>query len=284
MASPVPAKSQTALSFSLPQWKLTKNHSSSHRRSADSSPHQQLPPHESSPGQSSVRKESPMRDSSSESESSHEPAAKRKKTSPQAESGKNGSFGSSSSDQAMIKEDKPAEVSDHDKDESKESKTKTQFRLKRASSKKNKPCEAQEEWKAPNAAEGAEVDESLAKTWNLRPRRHTQRQSDTDEGNPSMAMAETKLQPSQSLPKGSEIRSAPLLEAAKKQRTKFSITLARDEIEEDIFAMTGLKPSRRVKKRSRSIQKQLDNVFPGLWLSSTVTPDAYKVSRMHKKD
>ncbi|MBA0553520.1 hypothetical protein Golob_012697, partial [Gossypium lobatum] len=68
--------------------------------------------------------------------------------------------------------------------------------------------------------------------------------------------------------------SKPAEKKAKKQ--KFSISLTREEIDEDIFAMTGSKASRRPKKRAKNVQKQLDCVFPGLWLSS-ITPDSYRV-------
>ncbi|KAK8614749.1 hypothetical protein V6N13_068543 [Hibiscus sabdariffa] len=54
------------------------------------------------------------------------------------------------------------------------------------------------------------------------------------------------------------------------------ISLTREEIDDDIFAMTGSKPSGRPKKRAKNVQKQLDCLFPGMWLSS-VTPSCYKV-------
>ncbi|OMO63500.1 hypothetical protein COLO4_32388 [Corchorus olitorius] len=40
--------------------------------------------------------------------------------------------------------------------------------------------------------------------------------------------------------------------------------------------MAGHRPPRRPKKRSRHVQKQLDSLFPGLWLTE-VTADFYKV-------
>uniref|UniRef100_A0A2P2MXC3 Uncharacterized protein n=1 Tax=Rhizophora mucronata TaxID=61149 RepID=A0A2P2MXC3_RHIMU len=38
----------------------------------------------------------------------------------------------------------------------------------------------------------------------------------------------------------------------------------------------GQRPARRPKKRPRIVQKQLDTLFPGLWLTE-VTPEMYKV-------
>lgn len=71
-----------------------------------------------------------------------------------------------------------------------------------------------------------------------------------------------------------------VMTSSKKQ--KFSIALSRDEIEEDIFSLTGSKPSRRPKKRPRTVQRQLDTLFPGLWLGS-ITVDTYKVSEVPPK-
>ncbi|KAI3453044.1 hypothetical protein Pfo_009707 [Paulownia fortunei] len=62
----------------------------------------------------------------------------------------------------------------------------------------------------------------------------------------------------------------------KKERPKFSVPLSKRDIEEDFFAMVGHRPPRRPKKRAKIVQKQLDTLFPGLWLTE-VTPDMYKV-------
>ncbi|KAK6931523.1 Protein of unknown function DUF1639 [Dillenia turbinata] len=61
-----------------------------------------------------------------------------------------------------------------------------------------------------------------------------------------------------------------------KERPKFSVSLSRKEIEEDFKVMLGQRPPRRPKKRPRAVQKQLDTLFPGLWLSE-VNADSYKV-------
>lgn len=63
----------------------------------------------------------------------------------------------------------------------------------------------------------------------------------------------------------------------KKEKRKFWIALSKDEIEEDIFVMTGSRPNRRPRKRAKNVQKQMDNVFPGLWLVG-ITADAYRVA------
>lgn len=62
----------------------------------------------------------------------------------------------------------------------------------------------------------------------------------------------------------------------KRERAKFSVPLSKRDIEEDFYAMVGHRPPRRPKKRARIVQKQLDTLFPGLWLTEVI-PDMYKV-------
>ncbi|KAK2981618.1 hypothetical protein RJ640_012900 [Escallonia rubra] len=59
------------------------------------------------------------------------------------------------------------------------------------------------------------------------------------------------------------------------EKTKFWISLSREEIEEDVYALTGSKPGRRPRKRPKNVQKLLDNVFPGLYLGG-LTADSYR--------
>ncbi|CAA0809023.1 Protein of unknown function (DUF1639 [Striga hermonthica] len=49
-----------------------------------------------------------------------------------------------------------------------------------------------------------------------------------------------------------------------------------EEIEEDFYGIVGHRPARRPKKRARIVQRQLDTLFPGLWLRE-VTADMYKI-------
>lgn len=62
----------------------------------------------------------------------------------------------------------------------------------------------------------------------------------------------------------------------KRRRVKFSVPLSRTEIEEDFMTMIGHRPPRRPKKRAKLVQKNLDTLFPGLWLTE-ITADLYKV-------
>ncbi|PKU61985.1 uncharacterized protein LOC110111667 [Dendrobium catenatum] len=63
---------------------------------------------------------------------------------------------------------------------------------------------------------------------------------------------------------------------SEKEPQKFSVSLTQEEIDEDVFALTGSRPRRRPKKRARIVQRQLDAIFPGLWLSE-ITPELYRV-------
>ncbi|TKY60939.1 heat shock cognate 70 kDa protein [Spatholobus suberectus] len=60
------------------------------------------------------------------------------------------------------------------------------------------------------------------------------------------------------------------------ERAKFSVSLSKEEVELDFWALLGTRPPRRPKKRPRIVQKNLDTLFPGLWLTE-VSAESYKV-------
>ncbi|XP_057977851.1 uncharacterized protein LOC131164575 [Malania oleifera] len=133
-----------------------------------------------------------------------------------------------------------------------------------------------------------EKGEGDEKPWNLRPRRAVGKvgveigggglKSGGELQNTVPAVtAAPAVQQNENLPKSMRLRGfAEAQGTEKKEKRKFWISLSRDEIEEDIFVMTGSKPARRPRKRAKNVQKNLDNVFPGLWLVG-LTPDAYRV-------
>ncbi|CAH1434875.1 unnamed protein product [Lactuca virosa] len=137
----------------------------------------------------------------------------------------------------------------------------------------------------PQAAASAE-DESLPKTWNLRPRRPPMNHKQSTGGPPKIGtsrLQEIKTSHETNIDKQlSELNTNNNSDPRKSKKQKFSIPLSRCEIEEDVFLLTGSKPSRRPKKRPRAIQRQLNNLFPGLWLDS-ITADSYKVSEAPTK-
>nr|CAD1834682.1 unnamed protein product [Ananas comosus var. bracteatus] len=95
---------------------------------------------------------------------------------------------------------------------------------------------------------------SAARPWNLRARR----------GSGGVAAAEETR------------RRSGGWEGSEGRRARFSIELTAEEIEADIYALTESRPRRRPRKRPRIVQRRLDSLFPGLWLSE-VSVDLYKV-------
>ncbi|XP_078173520.1 uncharacterized protein LOC144567293 [Carex rostrata] len=78
---------------------------------------------------------------------------------------------------------------------------------------------------------------------------------------------------------GSDVGSVASLVVTKEKemkKTKLSVSLTSIEIRDDFLLMKGKKPASRPKKRPKHVQKQIDEVFPGLWLSE-ITPELYKV-------
>ncbi|KAM7484581.1 hypothetical protein LguiA_000590 [Lonicera macranthoides] len=76
--------------------------------------------------------------------------------------------------------------------------------------------------------------------------------------------------------KSSRLRGSVIGSGEKREREKFSVSLSRQEIEEDFMAMTRQRLPRRPKKRTKTLQKELDMLFPGLWLTE-VNAETYKV-------
>lgn len=121
----------------------------------------------------------------------------------------------------------------------------------------------------------------VQKPWNLRPRRCVSKGVVEIGGCSSKngELPETVVQQSD----GNVVKSMRLRGLVdtqdvekKEKKPKLWISLSKEEIEEDIFAMTGSKPARRPKKRPRNVQKQLDSVFPGLWLVG-LSSDAFRI-------
>ncbi|GJR71339.1 RNA-directed DNA polymerase, eukaryota [Tanacetum coccineum] len=137
----------------------------------------------------------------------------------------------------------------------------TNQRKRTSSSSSNKICI---KLVSTSASEALEDDESLQKTWNLRPRRPPMNHNVTKIG--SSSVTENKSVGNK------EVVTENNKAGVNDDKQKFAIALTRDEIEEDIFMLTGMKPARRPKKRPRTVQKQLDTLFPGLWLVIELDP------------
>ncbi|KAG6684138.1 hypothetical protein I3843_12G049100 [Carya illinoinensis] len=149
--------------------------------------------------------------------------------------------------------------------------------------------EEEEEEKAETDAEAA-VEEAAQKPWNLRPRKAVQRSAMMElpaenTGSTVLAIPAAQQQQSENTqPKSLRLRGmvSESQSTEKKEKRRFWIALSKDEIEEDIFVMTGYRPARRPRKRPKNVQKQLDSVFPGLWLVGT-TADSYRVTEAPAK-
>ncbi|GAB2274195.1 hypothetical protein Dimus_008963 [Dionaea muscipula] len=131
----------------------------------------------------------------------------------------------------------------------------------------------------------AEADESAQKPWNLRPRRAATKSAiDIVAGGGGCGRGKNgellEVQQMENLPKSMRLRgfAAEGSRTERKEKRRFWISLSKEEIEEDIYALTGSKPARRPRKRARNVQRHLDNIFPGLWLAG-VSTEYYLSSR-----
>lgn len=244
MASPVPAKSQPLHNFSLPHLKW-KNHRTGGRNRVAGEPSSSS----SSPPPYVARRPSPLhkRESESESESKPNPSVLRNQ-------------------KPKILAEKSTKSIDNNKGKRSNNKICIRFR-------KN---DDQNESVVPEQEE----DESSPKIWNLRPRRPPVNHKQSNASLPkigSSPLPENKTSNNNNNREALEVKINDRSDQMTSKKMKFSIALTRDEIEEDLFSITGLKPNRRPKKRPKTIQRQLDTLFPGLWLGS-ITVDTYKVS------
>ncbi|KAI8539087.1 hypothetical protein RHMOL_Rhmol09G0153900 [Rhododendron molle] len=134
-------------------------------------------------------------------------------------------------------------------------------------------------------APAADAEDDAVRPWNLRTRRAAcKAPNGTNVGNGYNGGVAKGLKPNFS-PLRSEGKSSSLCGditaegptgEKKRERSRFSVSLSRQEIEEDFRALTGHKLPRRPKKRPKIVQKELDTIFPGLWLTE-ITADIYKV-------
>ncbi|XP_028786887.1 uncharacterized protein LOC114742841 [Neltuma alba] len=119
--------------------------------------------------------------------------------------------------------------------------------------------------------EGAVEEEMAAnaRPWNLRTRRAACKAPHEEERKYNSSSLPMKVV------EAAVTKENPVSEA-KNEKTKLSVSLSKEEIEEDFLAMVGTRPPRRPKKRPRIVQRQLDTLFPGSWLTE-ITAESYKV-------
>ncbi|KAF8084838.1 hypothetical protein N665_0697s0020 [Sinapis alba] len=124
----------------------------------------------------------------------------------------------------------------------------------------------------PQREEGEEAEEEK-RSWNLRPRKACL-------GGASEVKKNQKpnrpTEPSKSNRQRGIAAESPGVEV-KNENHRLWVALSRDEIEEDVFSMSGNKPPRRPRKRAKALQKHLDVMFPGLGLVG-MNADCFRVS------
>ncbi|PRQ40329.1 hypothetical protein RchiOBHm_Chr4g0434851 [Rosa chinensis] len=145
----------------------------------------------------------------------------------------------------------------------------------------------EEDAEAVAAEEGGSSPAAAAvRPWNLRTRRAACKAPIGGGGGKGLKIEERKTNYSPLRSEGNNGGKSPRLvrgasgsgleKDGPKERPKFSLTLSKKEIDEDFIQMLGHRPPRRPKKRPRAVQKQLDALFPGMWLTE-VSADSYKV-------
>ncbi|KAL1198248.1 hypothetical protein V5N11_026916 [Cardamine amara subsp. amara] len=116
-----------------------------------------------------------------------------------------------------------------------------------------------------------ETEISPVKPWNLRKRRAACTEPVSGNHCNKGIVIEEKI-----VTNLSPVRGGVIEAETKKMRATFAVKLSKKEIEEDYMALLGHRPPRRPKKRSRTVQRKLDSLSPGFYLTE-VTLDAYKV-------
>ncbi|KAK6133404.1 hypothetical protein DH2020_032868 [Rehmannia glutinosa] len=109
----------------------------------------------------------------------------------------------------------------------------------------------------------AEEENGEAKPWKLRPRKEVIKAASTCKNETGAENNDNKINSNSNVVKSQRLRG--LVEGGqqnggveRKGKRRVWISLSREEIEEDIYALTGGKPARRPKKWPKNVQKQLD--------------------------
>ncbi|CAA7022342.1 unnamed protein product [Microthlaspi erraticum] len=143
-------------------------------------------------------------------------------------------------------------------------------------------------------AEEEDEEEEVKRTWNLRPRKVF---GGSKRGNGVIhaeacagGASEAKNQKSGGVmePKSNRQRGIPAESPGlggvelTSENHRLWVALSRDEIEEDVFSMSGSRPSRRPRKRTKTLQKHMDVLSPGLCLVG-MNADCFRVSNSPAK-
>ncbi|XP_010538471.1 PREDICTED: uncharacterized protein LOC104812809 [Tarenaya hassleriana] len=140
--------------------------------------------------------------------------------------------------------------------------------------------------------EEEEEEEEEKRTWNLRPRRScagSKRSNGKFSPEPRGGASDVKRQKTVGQePKSQRQRGLPAESPGlgggdgRNGDLRLWVSLSRDEIEEDIFSMSGNRPSRRPRKRPKTLQKYIDVVYPGLCLVG-LNADCFRTTNSQAK-
>lgn len=117
-----------------------------------------------------------------------------------------------------------------------------------------------------DAAAAAAAPVAASSPWNLRKRRSVCESPATiagDDGRKACSLDSPSPKAAETRPRSLRLRGLAPEEVVevkprKREAPRLSIALTKKEIEYDLLAMTGSKPSRRPKKRPKSVQKKSD--------------------------
>ncbi|KAL3814989.1 hypothetical protein ACJIZ3_016257 [Penstemon smallii] len=141
--------------------------------------------------------------------------------------------------------------------------------------KENENIKLSQDNKAINIGEKA-TDDKTYKRWNLRDRKSIRLPKSANE-----KWEENDKQPTvtKKSGKGKTVKEE---DKNKPQLPNFTLALKLEEISEDIFAMTGNLPSKKMRTRSKNVQRNIDLIYPGGSLE-VITVHKYKVSENTRK-
>ncbi|GAB4861961.1 hypothetical protein Ancab_040086 [Ancistrocladus abbreviatus] len=131
--------------------------------------------------------------------------------------------------------------------------------------------------KGGNTIVNVEKQSAAVKVWNLRPRCNKKLRIGTSTEENIAAQHSSLIINSRE--RSSRHRStAEENNLSNRENPQFSISLTMEEVTADFVAMTESKPPGKPKKRPRSIQKELNILFPGYGLG-IITPRLYRVKK-----
>ncbi|KAL6125828.1 hypothetical protein ACLB2K_073879 [Fragaria x ananassa] len=124
-----------------------------------------------------------------------------------------------------------------------------------------------------------EAEEVVTKTWNLRPRNPCKPVRNPSRDATGAAWAQNNRKPGVGRSRPARV---PQSKKPPEPSMEISLTLTKEEIEEDFLRMTGKKPARRPKMRLKNVQKQLDILTPGQLYLDDISAHGSQQAKLNK--